>query len=94
MLGICVNNAHASNVAIRDTGEFSVNVPSTDMLDITDCTGLVSGKQVNKSGLFEVFYGKLEAAPMIKTCPLSMECKVIQTIELPTNDPPPNVACL
>ena len=85
MLGICVNNAHASNVAIRDTGEFSVNVPSTDMVDITDCTGLVSGKQVNKSGLFEVFYGTLEAAPMIKTCPLSMECKVIQTIELPTN---------
>jgi len=85
MLGICVNNAHASNVAIRDTGEFSVNVPSTDMVDITDCTGLVSGRQVNKSGLFEVFYGKLEAAPMIKTCPLSMECKVIQTIELPTN---------
>lgn len=85
MLGICVNNAHASNIAIRDTGEFSVNVPSTDMVEITDCTGLISGKQVNKSGLFEVFYGKLEAAPMIKTCPLSMECKVIQTIELPSN---------
>lgn len=25
MLGICVNKVHASNAAIRDTGEFSVN---------------------------------------------------------------------
>jgi flavin reductase (DIM6/NTAB) family NADH-FMN oxidoreductase RutF len=85
MLGICVNKAHASNVAIRDTGEFSVNVPSTDMVEITDCTGLVSGKHVDKSGLFEVFYGELKSAPMIKICPLTMECKVVQTVELPTN---------
>jgi flavin reductase (DIM6/NTAB) family NADH-FMN oxidoreductase RutF len=85
MLGICVNKAHASNVAIRDTGEFSVNVPSTDMVEITDCTGLVSGIHVDKSGLFEVFYGELKSAPMIKICPLTMECKVVQTVELPTN---------
>jgi flavin reductase (DIM6/NTAB) family NADH-FMN oxidoreductase RutF len=85
MLGICVNKVHASNAAIRDTGEFSVNVPSTDMVEITDYTGLVSGKKVDKSRLFDVFYGELKAAPMIKTCPLSMECKVVQTVELPTN---------
>ncbi len=41
MLGICVNRIHASNEAIRNTGEFSVNVPSVDMVDITDYTGLV-----------------------------------------------------
>ncbi len=85
MMGICVNKIHASNAAIRGEGEFSVNVPSTDMVEITDCTGLVSGKRVDKSGLFEVFYGQLKAAPMIKTCPLTMECKLIQAVELPTN---------
>jgi flavin reductase (DIM6/NTAB) family NADH-FMN oxidoreductase RutF len=85
MLGICVNKMHASNTAVRDTGEFSVNVPSTDMVEITDYTGLVSGKRADKSGLFEVFYGELKAAPMIKTCPITMECKVVQTVELPTN---------
>jgi flavin reductase (DIM6/NTAB) family NADH-FMN oxidoreductase RutF len=85
MLGICVNKMHASNTAVRDTGEFSVNVPSTDMVEITDYTGLVSGKRADKSGLFEVFYGELKAAPMIKTCPITMECKVDQTVELPTN---------
>src|SRR5271157_3617551 len=85
MLGICVNNIHASNSAIRETGEFSVNVPSVDMVEITDYTGLVSGKKVDKSALFEVFYGELKAAPMIKSCPVNIECKVLQTVELPTN---------
>ena len=85
MLGICVNRMHASNEANRSSGEFSVNVPSIDMVDITDYTGLVSGKNVDKSGLFEIFYGQLKSAPMIKLCPLSMECKVTQTVDLPTN---------
>lgn len=85
MLGICVNRIHASNEAVRNSGEFSVNVPSVDMVDITDYTGLVSGKNVDKSGLFEIYCGKLKSAPMIKLCPITMECKVIQTIDLPTN---------
>lgn len=85
MLGVCVNRMHASNEAIRNSGEFSVNVPSVDMVDITDYTGLISGRNVDKSGLFEIFYGQLKSAPLIKLCPLSMECKVIQTVDLPTN---------
>jgi flavin reductase (DIM6/NTAB) family NADH-FMN oxidoreductase RutF len=78
MLGICVNNGHASHTAIVSTGEFSVNVPSVDMVEITDYTGLVSGKNVDKSALFEVFYEELKAAPMITTCPITMECKVFK----------------
>ena len=85
MLGICVNRIHASNEAIRNKGEFSVNVPSVDMVEITDYPGLVSGKNVDKSGLFEIFYGRLKSAPLIKQCPVSMECKVVQTVDLPTN---------
>lgn len=52
ILGICVNKVNASNTAIHDTGEFSVNVPSTDTVEITDCTGLASGKRTDKSKLF------------------------------------------
>ena len=85
MLGICVSKNNASQAAILDTGEFSVNVPSVEMVEITDYTGLVSGKRVDKSGLFEVFYGELKSAPMISDCPITMECKVFQTVDLPTN---------
>ena len=86
MLGICVNKQNATHEAILDTKEFSVNVPSVDMMEITDYTGLVSGKQVDKSSLFEVFYGELKKAPMIKNCPITIECKVVETVDLPTNN--------
>jgi len=85
MLGICVNKGNASHGAIIATGQFSINVPSTDMVEVTDYTGLVSGKRVDKSNLFTVFYGSLQAAPMIQECPLTMECRVEQTVDLPTN---------
>lgn len=85
MLGICVNKMNASNKAIRETGEFSVNVPSEDMVEITDYCGIVSGSKVDKSALFEVYYGELKAAPLIVSCPVNIECKVTQTLELPTN---------
>ena len=85
MLGICVNKGNATHGAILDTGVYSINVPSADMVAVTDYTGLVSGKRVDKSGLFEVFYGDLPAAPMIRACPLTMECRVEQRVELPTN---------
>lgn len=85
MLGICVNKNNASHDAIFDTGEFSINIPTVEMVEITDYTGLVSGKRVDKSDLFEVFYGELKAAPMISKCPLSIECNLSQTVDLPTN---------
>jgi len=85
MIGICVNKGNASHEAILDTGEFSINVPTVEMVSVTDYAGLVSGRRVDKSELFEVFYGKLKAAPMIEACPLSFECKVSQTVDLPTN---------
>lgn len=85
MLGICVNRKHASHANIVASREFSVNVPSEDMMTVTDYTGLVSGHSVDKSSLFEVFYGDLTAAPMIADCPLTMECRLEQQVDLPTN---------
>jgi len=85
MLGICVNKGHASNAAIRQTNEFSINIPTVDMVEVTDYCGLVSGDKTDKSKLFEVFYGQLKSAPLIKECPLNIECRLVQTVDLPTN---------
>lgn len=85
MLGVAVNQGHASHAAIVETGEFSVNFPTVDMVEITDYVGLVSGKRVDKSKLFDIFYGELKGAPMISECPLTIECKLSKTVELPTN---------
>jgi len=85
MLGICVNNTHASNKAIRETGQYSINVPTVDMIALTDYCGIVSAKREDKSKLFEVYYGELKSAPLITSCPLNIECRLVQTVDLPTN---------
>ena len=47
---------------------------------------MVSGRDTDKSNIFKVFYGELATAPMITKCPLSIECKLFDVIELPTNN--------
>ena len=79
-LGISVHPSHRTNLGIREHGQFSINVPSRAMLDVTDYVGIVSGKSTDKSEIFDVFQGELEFAPMIASCPLTMECRVQQTV--------------
>ncbi len=50
---------------------FSVNFPGANLMEKADYCGLVSGHKVDKSGLFRVFYGELETAPLIEECPLA-----------------------
>lgn len=85
IMGMGVNQGHASNAAIRENGQFSINIPDTSMVEITDYVGLASGNRTDKSELFDVHFGELENAPLIKDCPLSMEFKLIETVELPSN---------
>lgn len=83
LLMISVGKAHFSNNAIKQTGQFSVNIPSVDLVKETDFCGIVSGNKLDKSDLFEVSYGSLENAPLIDKCPMSFECKVYDSMELP-----------
>ncbi|HEX9920607.1 MAG TPA: flavin reductase family protein [Candidatus Methylomirabilis sp.] len=85
LIAMGLNKRHSTPSAIQENQAFSVNIPSKDLMEATDYCGLVSGKEVDKSGLFEVFYGELKAAPLIKACPLCLECRLIQTITLPTH---------
>ena len=86
MMGVALGKGHHTNKGIREHKEFSVNVPSTDLIKAVDYVGLVSGEKVDKSKIFESFYGQLKHAPMIRSCPLTMECKVINTVDLPADE--------
>jgi flavin reductase (DIM6/NTAB) family NADH-FMN oxidoreductase RutF len=86
MLAIALSKTHYTNVGIRENKTFSVNLPHADLMEQTDYCGLVSGKRTDKSSVFEVFYGELKTAPMIKKCPLCLECKLVDIHELPSND--------
>ena len=80
-----IGNHHHTPKGIAETKTFSVNIPSSDLLEKTDYCGLVSGEKVDKSRVFDVFFGVLKTAPMIKECPVSLECRLVQTVPLPTN---------
>ncbi|MCQ5376025.1 MAG: flavin reductase family protein [Methanomassiliicoccales archaeon] len=83
---ISMNKKHYTNAGIRENKCFSINVPTEDMVKITDYCGIVSGKDEDKSLLFKTFYGKLGNAPMIEECPLCMECELIATVDFPNHD--------
>jgi flavin reductase (DIM6/NTAB) family NADH-FMN oxidoreductase RutF len=85
MIAVCINKAHYTAQGIVDTGAFSVNIPAKSMMAATDYCGLVSGRRTDKSEVFELFYGRLPGAPMIAECPLTMACKLFQTVDLPSN---------
>ena len=83
MLALALGERQHTAKGIRQTGEFSVNYPSTDQAALVDYLGLVHGDKVDKSAQFEIFSGSLESAPMAFECPVSLECRVTQTIDLP-----------
>ena len=82
MIAAALGRSHFTNSGINENRSFSVNVPGTGLVRETDYCGLVSGSKEDKSRVFEVFYGDLKTAPMIKECPVSMECALVKTIEL------------
>jgi flavin reductase (DIM6/NTAB) family NADH-FMN oxidoreductase RutF len=84
MLAVGISRAHHTPKGIKENGTLSVNIPSADMVDKVDYCGLVSGRTVDKAGIIQIFYGDLKTAPMIEECPIRMECKVLETIELPS----------
>jgi flavin reductase (DIM6/NTAB) family NADH-FMN oxidoreductase RutF len=82
LIGVSVNHRQFTGQGIRDTGIFSLCLPGPDLVERTDYCGLVSGRNVDKSALFDVFYGELGTAPMIRECPLCLEIRLEQTVEL------------
>lgn len=85
-LAIAIGKTRYTNSGIKDNKTFSINIPSMEMLDLTDYCGIVSGKKYNKAERFQTFYGPGKTAPMIKECPYNIECALVQTVDLPSHD--------
>lgn len=81
--GVGIGKGKITLEAIEKHGQFSINFPSSDQIAVTDYCGIVSGRDVDKSRLFNVFNGTLEHAPMIEECPLNLECTLYKLVELP-----------
>lgn len=84
MLSISVKPERYSHHMIEETGEFVVNVPSSDQVRWVDYCGVTSGKNVDK--FQKAGFTKQSATtvnvPIIKECPLNIECRVREKLEL------------
>ncbi|MCL2172840.1 MAG: flavin reductase family protein [Nitrososphaerota archaeon] len=86
LVSFSLNKVRFSNKFIIEKKTFSVNFPSASIIDKVDYCGLVSGENIDKSQIFQTFYGTLSDTPMIKECPLCLECKLVAVIDLPKNE--------
>lgn len=84
-IGVAINKTHATAHGILTNKTFSICLPNRDLMVKTDYCGITSGKAVNKSTLFKVFYGDFPLAPMIEECPLCLECQLTETVESESN---------
>lgn len=77
-VSIALQHPRYSLKGIRQNQTFSVNIPSRDIVKETDYCGLISGAKTDKvkDCNFNVFYGKTTHAPLIKQCPINLECEV------------------
>ena len=82
---VAMNKARHTLKGIRETGTFSVNVPSCKIISHADYCGIYSGRKRDKSQIFKTFYGELKTAPLIEECPINLECKVLHSLDMKTH---------
>ena len=71
---------HHTSEGIVANGCFSINLPSSGLVEATDWCGLASGSSTDKSRVFDVIRGDSTGAPLIRECRLTAECRLLQTV--------------
>ena len=88
MLSISVRPERFSHALIEQSGEFTVNLTTASMARATDWCGVRSGRDCDKwqgSGLTPEA-GVMVGCPSVAESPLSIECRVKQTLRLGSHD--------
>ena len=89
MVSISVRKERYSHPLIAGSGEFVINLVDEKMARATDLCGVRSGRDTDKakeSGLSYMAADKMDIAPAVQDAPVSLCCKVRQTVELGSHD--------
>lgn len=88
MCYISVRPERYSYNIIKESGEFVINLTTANLAYATDWCGVKSGKNVDKFKEMKLTKEKanMVKTPLIKECPVSIECKVKQIIPLGSHD--------
>jgi flavin reductase (DIM6/NTAB) family NADH-FMN oxidoreductase RutF len=87
-VGVSIRKTRYSYDLIAQSQEFVVNIPTADMRDSVEFCGTKSGKTFDKWKECNFTKGKSTEinTPYILECPVSMECKLHQIVELGSHD--------
>lgn len=87
MLSISIRPQRYSYEMVRNSGEFTVNLLGPEMVETVDGCGTLSGRDVDKFSFygFTPCMGQLKYAPMIEEAPVSLECRVEHSLDLPSH---------
>lgn len=88
MLYISIRPERLSYEYIKESMEFVVNLPSSDLVKAVDYCGVRTGKKNDK--IKEMGFTLKESskisAPYIDECPINIECRVVNIVPLGTHD--------
>lgn len=89
VVGLAIMPCRYSYELIKQSGEFGVNFPTADLVEVVDRCGTVSGRQVGDkfayAGLTPFPATKIKA-PLIEECPINLECKLLDIIPAGDHD--------
>lgn len=81
---ISVRQQRHSYGIIKEKGEFVINLTPSSLVKQADYCGIYTGKKVNKFEKCGFTKGKASTVgcPTIEECPMSLECKVTDSVDL------------
>ena len=88
MISVSIRPSRYSHQLIKETGDFVVNIPTAPILKKVDLCGIRSGRNTDKfkaCSLTPVPSKKI-LSPMIKECPVNIECRLKDVISLGVHD--------
>lgn len=84
MIHVSIRPGRYSYRMIKESGCFTVNIPTADLTRQVDLCGVVSGKDGDKferAELTPLPASKVQA-PLVAECPVNIECEVREVLEL------------
>lgn len=85
-IALVIGRTHHTMELIRETGEFTVNFARASLATEVDYCGITHGHDTDKweaTGLTRA-PSAVVGAPIISECPYNLECRLIDTFDLPT----------
>lgn len=85
---ISVRPERYSYELIKQSGEFVINLPTAELVRAVDYCGVKTGRKNDKFKDMGLHADKCEkvSAPLIAECPVNIECKVREIVQLGTHD--------